>query len=45
MTGDKVNRDESLQMKSSDLAELILYTLKLPKRIEITKILINRKPV
>jgi 3-oxoacyl-[acyl-carrier protein] reductase len=45
MTGDKVNRDESLQMKSADLAELILYTLKLPKRIEITKILINRKPV
>lgn len=45
MTGDKVNRDESLQINASDLAELLLYTIKLPKRMEITKILINRKPV
>lgn len=43
MTGDKVNRDESLQMKAEDLASLMIYLLELPKKIEISHIYIDRK--
>ena len=43
MIGEKVDRDESVQMKSEDLADLIYYLLALPKKIEITDIYVNRK--
>lgn len=43
MTGDKVDRDESKQMKSSDLAELILSLINLPKIMEVSYIYVNRK--
>lgn len=43
MTGDKIDRDESRQMKAEDLADLILYIIKLPKRIEVVNIFVNRK--
>lgn len=43
MKGDKINRDESLQMRASDLAGLIVYILKLPKKVEVTYLYINRK--
>lgn len=43
MTGDKMERDESRQMKAEDLAELIVYLLKLPKRMEVANIFIDRK--
>lgn len=43
MTGDKIDRDESRQMKAEDLAGLIVYLLKLPKRMEVAHIFIDRK--
>jgi len=43
MTGDKIDRDESKQMKAEDLANLIDYVLKLPKKMELTYIYVNRK--
>jgi len=43
MTGEKIDRDESKQIKAEDLAELIFYLLRLPKRIEIASIFVNRK--
>ena len=43
MSGIKIDRDESAQMKSSDLAALIIYILKLPKIMEVSHIYINRK--
>ena len=43
MTGDKVDRDQSAQMRSEDVANLLVYLLELPKKIEISYIFINRK--
>lgn len=43
MTGDKIDRDESVQMKAEDLAELLHYILRLPKKIEIAHVFVNRK--
>jgi len=43
MTGDKIERDESLQMRAEDLADLMVYLLQLPKNIEIASIFVNRK--
>ncbi|MEX0616854.1 MAG: SDR family oxidoreductase [Candidatus Woykebacteria bacterium] len=44
MIGDKVDRDESQMIRAEDLARFILDILKLPKRIEVGRIFINRKP-
>lgn len=43
MSGERIDRDESQQMKAEDLADLILYLLKMPKKIEVASIWINRK--
>lgn len=43
MSGDKIDRDESRQINAEDLADLILCFIKLPKRMEITNVLISRK--
>lgn len=43
MTGDKIDRDESKQIKASDLAALIIYLINLPKIMEVTHVYINRK--
>jgi uncharacterized oxidoreductase len=43
MSGDVVVRDESLQMRAEDLADLMVYTLMLPKRIEVSEIYLDRK--
>lgn len=43
MTGDKVNRDESIQMPTKDVASLLVYLLELPKKMEVSYIFVNRK--
>jgi NADP-dependent 3-hydroxy acid dehydrogenase YdfG len=43
MSGEKVERDESIQMPTDKLAELMVYLLQLPKKIEISHIFVNRK--
>lgn len=43
MTGDKINRDESIQMPTKDIADLLVFLLALPKKIEASYIFINRK--
>lgn len=43
MTGDKVNRDESVQMQAADVANILIFLLELPKKIEISQIYVNRK--
>ena len=43
MTGDKINRDESAQIKTEDLASLLVHLLELPKKIEVSNIFVNRK--
>lgn len=43
MTGDIIDRDESKQMKSSDLAAFVLAMIKLPKIMEVAKVFIQRK--
>jgi 3-oxoacyl-[acyl-carrier protein] reductase len=43
MAGDKVNRDESIQMQAKDVAKLLVFLLELPKKIEISNIFVNRK--
>lgn len=43
MTGEKVERDERKQMKAEDLAELMVSLIELPKRIEVSKIILDRK--
>lgn len=43
MRGEKVNRDESAQINVDDLARLVLFALDLPKRIEVGRLIINRK--
>ncbi len=43
MTGDKIDRDEAVQMRPEDLARIIEFFLALPKKIEIAHILVNRQ--
>jgi NADP-dependent 3-hydroxy acid dehydrogenase YdfG len=43
MRGEKVNRDESAQIDVDDLARLVLFALDLPKRVEVGRLIINRK--
>jgi 3-oxoacyl-[acyl-carrier protein] reductase len=43
MRGELIQRDESKQIQVDDLAALVCYILALPKRMEITKINVNRK--
>ncbi len=43
MSGEVIKRDESKQIQADDLAALVCYVLALPKRIEVTKINVNRK--
>lgn len=43
MRGERIQRDESIQIRVDDLAELVYYILSLPKRMEITRINVNRK--
>ncbi|MBU1110405.1 SDR family NAD(P)-dependent oxidoreductase [Patescibacteria group bacterium] len=43
MTGDKINRDETAQMQTADVAALLVSLLELPKKIEISHILVNCK--
>jgi 3-oxoacyl-[acyl-carrier protein] reductase len=43
MFGQQIPRDESVQIRVEDLADLVCFILKLPKRIEVTQIHINRK--
>jgi NAD(P)-dependent dehydrogenase (short-subunit alcohol dehydrogenase family) len=43
MLGTKLTRDESIQIPASDLAELILGILDLPKVIELSYVFVNRK--
>jgi short-subunit dehydrogenase len=45
MTGKKIDRDESKQMGVDDVASLVLTILALPKRIEVSHIHLDRKPV
>lgn len=45
MTGDKKDRDESVQMDPDDIAGLIGYIIKLPRNIEIPYLFVNRKNV
>lgn len=44
MTGDKIDRDETKQIKAADLADLLVYVLELPKPMEVGRIYVNRKP-
>jgi len=44
MRGERMSRDESLQMDVDDLARLTLFALDLPKRVEVGRLLVNRKP-
>lgn len=43
MSGEKVDRDESKQMKSEDIARLIKFVLDLPKKIAVSYLYIDRK--
>lgn len=43
MLGDSVQREESVQMPVSEMAKLIVDLLKLPKRMEVGRVYINRK--
>ncbi len=44
MTGDKIDRDETKQIKAADLADLLVYILELPKVMEVGRLYVNRKP-
>lgn len=43
MEGVKVPRDETIQMPTSELAQLVVSILNLPRSMEVTRIDINRK--
>ena len=43
MRGERVDRNESLQMEVDDLARLVLFVLDLPKRMEVGRLLVNRR--
>jgi NADP-dependent 3-hydroxy acid dehydrogenase YdfG len=43
MGGEIIQRDESIQIRVEDLAALVCYILALPKRIEVSRIMVNRK--
>jgi NADP-dependent 3-hydroxy acid dehydrogenase YdfG len=44
MSGDKIDRDETKQIKAADLAELLVYILELPKVMEVGRLYVSRKP-
>jgi short-subunit dehydrogenase len=43
MSGDKIARDESRQIDAADIAELLAVVLELPERMEVGRLVINRK--
>lgn len=43
MLGEAIQRDETKQIRVEDLAALVCYILALPKRMEVNRILVNRK--
>jgi short-subunit dehydrogenase len=43
MSGDKINRDESVQMNPADLARIIGFLIELPKKVEMSNVYVNRK--
>jgi 3-hydroxy acid dehydrogenase/malonic semialdehyde reductase len=44
MRGEKIDRDESLQIRAEDLAELVTYVLRSPQVMEPSRLYVNRKP-
>ena len=44
MSGNRIVRDERVQMRVEDVAALLLYLVNLPKQIEVSRIYLNRKP-
>jgi NAD(P)-dependent dehydrogenase (short-subunit alcohol dehydrogenase family) len=43
MGGERIERDESLQMRADDVAAFLLSIIDLPKRMEVGQVYLNRK--
>ena len=43
MTGQKINRDESIQVSADEYARVLVYLLELPKIMEVPNIYVDRK--
>ena len=43
MTGDKINRNEAAQVSAKEYADIIVYILELPKKMEVRYIYVDRK--
>lgn len=43
LLGERIERDESAQINPDDIADLVCFILKLPPKMEVSKLFINRK--